>query len=186
MKWIVAALLMVPNLALATCPPLPERSARYDALLGLVARAETEAQAAEHNNALWAIWTTAPDEVAQQILDRGMARRNSYNFLGAIEDFDALIAYCPHYAEGYNQRAFVHFLREDFDAALVDLNRALAITPDHIGAASGVALSLLQMGRETEGQLALRHALTLNPWLPERHQLREMPEIEETTPAREL
>ena len=140
-----------------------------------VARAPNEGQAQELNNKLWAIWTTAPDKIAQEMLDRGMQKRRVFDFLGATKDFDALIAYCPHYAEGYNQRAFIHFLREDYGDALADLRRALEITPDHIGAASGVALSLLNMGREREGQLALRHALTLNPWLPERFQLRELP-----------
>ena len=35
------------------------------------------------------------------------------------------------------------------------------------------------MGREVEGQLALRHALTLNPWLPERFRLKPMAEVED-------
>ena len=186
MKALLLAFAALPSLALADCPPVPERSARHTELMDLVANAPNELQAQDHNNALWAIWTTAPDDVAQQILLRGMERRRVFDFLGAIKDFDALVDYCPHYAEGYNQRAFIHFLREDYEAALVDLRKTLEITPDHIGAASGVALSLLEMGREAEGQLALRHALTLNPWLPERNQLREMPVPQETDPAREL
>lgn len=149
-----------------------------------VRTAETEAEAQELNNALWRIWTTAPDTIAQEMLDSGMSRRSSYDFLGALDDLGRLVDYCPDYAEGYNQRAFVHFLRQDFEAALTDLSRALEITPDHIGAASGLALTLLDIGREAEGQAALRYALSLNPWLPERFRL--APLETETMPETEL
>jgi tetratricopeptide (TPR) repeat protein len=102
------------------------------------------------------------------LLDRGMERRASYDFLAAYEALDRLVAYCPDYAEGYNQRAFVSFLRQDFAAALADLDRALALSPDHVAALSGRALTLLGLGRTEEARLALSRALALNPWLPER------------------
>jgi Flp pilus assembly protein TadD len=79
-----------------------------------------------------------------------------------------LVEYCPDYAEGYNQRAFASFLRRDYNAALVDLNKALEIMPNHIAALSGKGMTLMGMGRNEEGQEALRGALALNPWLAER------------------
>lgn len=142
--------------------------------------APNETAAREINNKLWEIWTDAPDPVAQEILKRGMERRASYDFAGALQDFTVLIEYCPHYAEGYNQRAFVNFIAGAYDQALLDLNRALDLTPDHVGSASGKALTLLQLGRETEGQIALRHALTLNPWLSERSYLKPLAELSPT------
>ncbi|MEM7471178.1 MAG: hypothetical protein AAF340_07490 [Pseudomonadota bacterium] len=144
-----------------------------------IATTESEAEAQDLSNALWQIWTTAPDAAAQEMLTRGMARRGSYDYLGALKDFDALVAYCPDYAEGYNQRAFVYFLSGEFSKALSDLDRTLAITPDHIGALSGRALTLFELGQEEQGQLALRTALAFNPWLPERFRLRPLPNPEE-------
>ena len=117
---------------------------------------------------MWGFWTDAPDELAQEMLDRGMTRRSSYDFLGALKDLDRLVAYCPEYAEGYNQRAFVHFLRQDFTPALRDLDRAIALSPNHVAALSGRALTLMGLGRIDEARSALDHALELNPWLPER------------------
>ncbi|MCY4180919.1 MAG: tetratricopeptide repeat protein, partial [Litoreibacter sp.] len=110
-------------------------------------------------------------------------RRGSYDYLGALTQFDALVAYCPDYAEGYNQRAFVHFLSGSYDKALQDLDRTLEITPDHIGALSGRALTLFELGREEQGQLALRAALAFNPWLPERFRLRPLT-IPSSSPSR--
>ncbi len=151
-----------------------------------VSKASNETLARELNTRLWEIWTTAPDAAAQEMLDSGMSRRASFDFLGAKKNLDALIAYCPHYSEGYNQRAFVFFLRGEYEAALKDLDKTLDIMPDHIGAASGKALTLLNMGREAEGQIALRHALTLNPWLAERFRLKPMDEVEDSPPQTEL
>lgn len=173
MKFLILTLAAaLPNTCLAACPAVPDHSETLPPLMEAVRDAPDEATAQELNASLWKIWTAAPDRIAQEMLDRGMSRRGVYDFVGALEDFDMLVAYCPHYAEGYNQRAFVHFLREDYDAAIIDLSRALEITPDHIGAASGLALTLLDMGREEAGQAALRYALSLNPWLPERFRLK--------------
>ena len=66
-----------------------------------------------------------------------MTARASYDFLNAIDAFDRLTEYCPDYAEGYNQRAFVNFMREDFPAALVDLDLALERRPTHVAALCG-------------------------------------------------
>lgn len=119
-------------------------------------------------DALWRHWTHAPDEKSQALLDRGMSKRAEFNFVAAKEALDELVAYCPDYAEGWNQRAFVFFLTEDYPNALHDLEKALEITPDHIAAMSGLALTLTKLGRILAAQGVLRQALELNPYLPEK------------------
>jgi len=153
---------------MSDCPQVPDHRQSLERLIAQIQRAESEGEAFEIANQMWEFWADAPDEQAQEILDRGMTRRASYDYLGALEDFTQLISYCPHYAEGYNQRAFVHFLRQDFGAALEDLNRALELSPRHVAAHSGRALSLYGLQRFDEARQALREALLLNPWLPER------------------
>ena len=83
-------------------------------------------------------------------------------------DFDKLVVYCPNYAEGFNQRAFVQFLRGEYAGALVDLDAALALLPNHVAAQSGRALTLMQMGRLKEARAQMLEALNNNPWLSER------------------
>ena len=185
---IIATLicLAAPAVASAQCPELPPRSETHTRLMAEVANAGSEAEARALNNQLWEIWTTAPDQTAQEILRRGMERRASYDFAGALHDFATLIDYCPHYAEGYNQRAFVNFIRGNHQQALTDLERALQITPDHIGVISGMALTLMELGQLREGQVVLREALKLNPWLPERHRLIPLDQLEDTLPETEL
>ncbi len=157
--------------AAENCPPAPDHSAKISDLVAKVRAAETEAAAKRISNRMWELWTDAPDDYAQELLNEGMTRRESYDYAGALDAFDALVAYCPDYAEGYNQRAFINFIRQDYAAALPDLERALARNPRHTGALTGKALSLVALERPAEAIVALRRALDLNPWLTERHLL---------------
>lgn len=160
----------IPGTA-ALCPAAPDQTQKIEALLEQVRNAPDHRTAKLITNEMWAIWSSAPDELAQDILDQGMRKRASYNFLGAQDDFDRLIAYCPDYAEGYNQRAFVSFINGDFPAALVDLDLAIELAPHHVAALAGRALTLMGLGQLEEGQAALRSVLKRHPWLPERSHL---------------
>ncbi|NNL17894.1 MAG: hypothetical protein HKP37_04040, partial [Boseongicola sp.] len=164
-------LLILPFLAMpafADCPANPDIADAADALLEQAQAAPNEGAARGISGQLWELWATAPDEQAQVLLDRGMSARASYNFVEALDAFDRLTEYCPDYAEGYNQRAFVNFLRQDFALALVDLDRALERSPRHVAAISGKALTLMGLGRDEEAQDVLREAVDLNPWISER------------------
>jgi len=151
-----------------TCPDVTDHSVGFARLVDMIRAAPDQRTARMISNEMWALWTDAPDARAQAMLDRGMARRADLDLVGAQADFDALVAYCPDYGEGYNQRAIIHFIRRDYDNALTDLDRALALTPTHLGALSGRAMTLIALGREDQAQYDLRVAVDLNPWLPER------------------
>lgn len=157
------------------CPRPLDQSARTTALEHELKTAATEAEARVINGKLWEIWTTAPNEKAQRLLDSGMAQREVQNFDGALQHFEELVAYCPEYAEGYNQRAFVHFLEQKFEEALQDLEAALSLNDRHIGALSGMALTLMALGKTEPAQKVLQKAVRLNPWLPERAMLSQPP-----------
>lgn len=160
--------LMAGAVAAETCPDAPNHVADVAVLLAQVQDATSEAEARSIGGKMWQLWTDAPDGTAQTLLDRGMIRRESHDLAGALGEFDALVTYCPEYAEGYNQRAFVNFLRQNFADALVDLDRAIALSPTHVAALSGKALTLMGLGRIDEARVILAKALRLNPWIPER------------------
>lgn len=162
------ALFFATPLWAGDCPPLRIDEARYAALLDAARQSQNETEARQISNDLWEIWATAPDAHAQSLLDEGMTLRRVSDMDGAKAALDALIAYCPDYAEGYNQRAFVHFLQENYDSALNDLEETLLRQPQHIAAIAGKALTLIGLKRDVEAQIVLRQALRMNPWLSER------------------
>ena len=168
------ALLLTTGAAYAECTPMPDRTDVLDAVYGRLSDARNDMEARAINGELWEIWLDAPDEVAQAMLDRGMALREGFDYLGAIAALDELIAYCPDFPEAYNQRAFAAFLARDFERALADLDVVLQSQPRHLGALSGKALTLIEMGRRDEAIAPLQAALALNPFMSERFLLDEL------------
>lgn len=165
---LCASLLCLAVPVAASCPAPPDHSAAVSGLYEDIQAAGTQTEGLTLGQKLWTYWTDAPDDVAQALLDRGMGRRESYDYAGALSDFERLVEYCPDYAEGYNQRAFVHFLTGNYEAALPDLDRAYDLSPRHTGVLTGRAMTLLALGRQLDAQKDLRRALDLNPWLHER------------------
>ncbi len=173
MKFVMA-LLMLPGLAFGACPAGIDRSDDQALLLETLAAAPDEVTADLASKALWEIWLTAPDEIAQDLLDRGMERREAYDFEASETLLDELVTYCPNYAEGLNQRAFTRFLRNDLDGSLEDIDVVLRTQPDHFGALSGKAMILFSQGRALLGQKTLRRAVAVHPWLSERSMVTEI------------
>ncbi|ABG32070.1 tetratricopeptide repeat protein [Roseobacter denitrificans] len=173
MKLKLIALCFFAAPAFAQCPPVSDITGQIEQLAAEARTAENEMAGRAVSDQMWQLWLIAPDEPAQEMLDAGMRARTSYDYHAAIEAFSRLIDYCPAYAEGYNQRGFIQFLRQDYEAALVDLDAALARSSNHVGAQSGRALTLMNLGRIDEARVQLREALENNPWLSERALLNE-------------
>lgn len=164
--WLVAVVAAASSAGAATCPPPLEFTERRSALLAEV-QTVRDANAGRYlTRELFAIWATAPDRRAQQLLDRGLEARARHDDLDEIKAFTALIAYCPTYAEGWAQRGLSHLRRGQYQAALSDFEAALKAAPDHLVALAGRGSSLIGTGQVTAGEAALRSALNLNPWLP--------------------
>lgn len=156
---------------MAQCPPAPDHTIAIAGLISQARAADTEMQGREFGAQMWVLWAKAPNEQAQAILNRGMSKRRAFDMLGAIADFDVLVGYCPDYAEGYNQRAFANFLQGKFEPAVVDLVKAIELSPNHVAARAGLALTYMELGQLDAAREELLRALDLNPWLSERHLL---------------
>ncbi|MEP1588111.1 MAG: tetratricopeptide repeat protein [Tateyamaria sp.] len=168
MKFLVIFSLLSAPVWAESCPPTPDSSAELSALIDQIREAKDERAAKPISDQMWEIWLDAPDDAAQDLLNNGLRQRNNFDFVGALETFDRLTEYCPAYAEGYNQRAFTHFMVEDYSKALNDLDIALDLSPDHVGVQSGRALTLMNMGLLDEARTQMQAALDNNPWLSER------------------
>lgn len=155
------------------CPVAPNHDDALTRLYEQVQAAPDAMAARVFSNQMWELWTEAPDEPSQMMLDEGMTALRYGDYLRAFDRLNKLVAYCPFYAEGYNQRAFLNFLRGDFEAVLPDLDQALKLNPRHTGALTGKARTLIALGRDDEAQEPLRQAVDLNPWLGERALLKE-------------
>ena len=143
-----------------------------DRLFSHLAAAASESEGRRLEGEIWQYWLDkAPDADVRAAMDKGMERREAYDFKAAEARFDIAVARAPDYAEGWNQRAFVRFLRDNHEGALSDLEKAVALEPRHFGAWSGLYHVLLRTGRTRAAYGALARAVSIHPWLKERDQL---------------
>jgi tetratricopeptide (TPR) repeat protein len=155
-----------PRIALADTQD--ERARLFAALKN--ARSEREGRQAEHE--IWQWWLAkAPTPDLRAAVEHGMSRRSSYDFEAAEAAFDQVIEAAPDYAEAWNQRAFVRFLREKDTDALSDLEKTIELEPDHFGALSGMYHVLMRMGRSKAAIASLARAVEIHPWIQERGML---------------
>ncbi|MCK7613529.1 tetratricopeptide repeat protein [Roseibium sediminicola] len=143
-----------------------------EALFEALKNAPDEQAAEQIENEIWKSWLeAAPTPELQVKVETAMQRRNLYDFQGAKDLLDEVIATAPNYSEGWNQRAFVLFLQGNYEASLEDIERTLELEPRHFGALSGRAMIFMTLGRVKLGQEALREAVKIHPFLKERDML---------------
>jgi len=147
-----------------------DKRALFDALSN--AKSEQEGRSIE--DAIWRYWLDqSPSADIRSSLDAGMERREAYDYEAAENHLDKVVKSAPDYSEGYNQRAFVRFLRGNYDDAQRDLETALELEPDHFGAMSGL-FHILRLQNRPEAALGLlQQAVAIHPWIQERFSLPE-------------
>ena len=165
---LVALLALWPGALLAA--PL-DREALADRLYERLAAATTEEEGSRAEDAVWEMWIDHPDAEIRDAIALGMRQREAYDWDAALKTFSRVIERDPDYAEGWNQRAFIHFLKGDYDASLADLDKTLELEPRHFGALAGVGLIFMSTNRFDEGQKILRQAVAIHPFLKERRML---------------
>lgn len=171
---LIATICLLPMSAWASDCPSSDPSALAEKTTPLFERlrvSTNEDQGMAIASRIWSLWATAPDGRAQGLLDKGMQSIQWGQFDEAETALTYLIDYCPDYAEGWNQRAFARYLKNDFEGALADLDRTLVLEPNHFGAIAGRGLTFLRQGRQILGIKEIRKAVALHPWMNERHLL---------------
>lgn len=160
--------------------PLPEgKAALRDKLFQHLATAPTEAQGRVLEDEIWNFWLDlAPNGEVRALVDKAMDRREAYDFAAAEDLLDRAVEQAPDFAEAWNQRAFIRFLRDNDEGAEQDILHALELEPKHFGALSGLFHVLSRRGRTDAANAALIEAVRIHPWLKERSMLPPDPNAE--------
>ncbi len=150
-----------------------DRARLHDELFRALAAARSEDEARAIEDSIWIFWTQGPDSEATAQMQALLSARRSYDTDKALAIANALTQRYPNYAEGWNQKATVLFMKEDMDASLEAIERVLTLEPKHFGALAGKAVILMRQGRAQLGQQTLRRAVAIHPFLKERGLLAE-------------
>lgn len=113
--------------------------------------------------ALWAIWLRAGDEVSNGTLAKAVQMMNEGRYEAAVGVLDGPLGRSPGFAEVYNQRAIAWYMMDKHLRSVADCRRTLALNPWHFGAAAGLGHSCAQLGFYERALDAYHAALRLHP-----------------------
>lgn len=103
-------------------------------------------------NRIRALWTDHADADIDTLMQKGTQAMYSKDYERAIALFGQVIQQKPYFAEGWNKRATVYFVKGNYQASLDDIRETLKLEERHFGALSGMA-SIYMMRGETSHAL---------------------------------
>jgi tetratricopeptide (TPR) repeat protein len=182
---LIAAILAAPVAALAQDDPkiippkqkkLPEAPGRLpkvgadrtrglDFLFGALKAAPDEASAKHVEARIWAIWMQTPSDTAALLMLRAKAAMEAQQTDVALKLLDSVIKLRPDYVEGWNRRATLYYLQNDYAHSLADIQQVLIREPRHFGALAGLGMIMQDIGDDKRALDAFRKALAINPHL---------------------
>src|ERR1700729_319607 len=147
-------------------PKVGAKSAHgLDFLFGALKAAPDEASARHVEARIWALWMQTPSDTAALLMMRAKAAMDAQQMDVALKLLDAVIKLRPDYVEGWNRRATLYYLQNDYTHSLEDIEQVLIREPRHFGALAGLGMIMQDIGDEKRALDAFRKALAVNPYL---------------------
>jgi tetratricopeptide (TPR) repeat protein len=142
-----------------------DKTKNLDFLFGALKAAPDEASAKAVEARIWAIWMATPSDTAALLMARAKVAMDGKNTDVALKLLDAVVKLRPDYAEGWNRRATIYYLQNDYNRSMEDIRQVLTLEPRHFGALAGLGMILQETGDDRHALEAFRKALAINPHL---------------------
>jgi tetratricopeptide (TPR) repeat protein len=147
-------------------PGIPRDQAHgLDFLFGALKAAPDEESAKHVEAQILALWSRTSSDTTVLLMQRAKVAMHGQQFDIALKLLDAVLKLHPHYIEGWNQRATLHYLQNDYQRSLEDIEQVLVREPRHFGALAGLGMIMQELGDDKRALEAFRKALAINPHL---------------------
>ena len=143
--------------------PRNDRTQNLDFLFGALKVAPDEDSAKAISDRIWGVWLGSGGDTTNLLISRVRSAIEKKEYDLAIQLLDSVIEFKPEYVEGWNQRATVYYMKQDYTRALADLAQVLAREPRHFGALFGVGVIMQEFGDDRRALEVYRRALELDP-----------------------
>jgi tetratricopeptide (TPR) repeat protein len=141
------------------------RAAQLDELFATLKSASSKEAADAAESSINRIWLESGSDTVDLLMTWALKAMSEKDYALALDYLDRVTVMKPDYAEGWNTRATVHFLMQDYGPSISDINRTLALEPRHFGAMSGLGMILRELGQERRAAEVFRAALAIDPFL---------------------
>jgi tetratricopeptide (TPR) repeat protein len=147
--------------------PATDAEPSMDALFADLRDAEDEDAAARAEQRILRRWLESDSDTVDLLMGWALEAIAVEDYPLALDYLNAVVTLAPAFPEGWNKRATVHFLTDDYGKSLSDLRHVLALEPRHFGALSGLGIILRELGRNDQALAAFEAALAVHPYLEE-------------------
>src|SRR5438093_6602281 len=113
--------------------------------------------------ALWSVWHRSGKLEVDARLHDGIMAMQRGAFDEAVTIFTEVIEMAPDFAEGYNKRATMYYLMQEYEKSISDCDQAITINPSHFGALSGAGLCYLGLRNLVKALEYFERSLAVNP-----------------------
>ena len=142
-----------------------DRTRSIDFLFEALKVAPDDASAKSIEERIWAVWLVSGSDTTDLLMSRVKQAIDKKEVDLAIRLLNTIIEIRPNYAEAWNRRATMFYLKKDYGNALADIQQVLAREPRHFGALAGLGTILEDVGEEKRALDAFRKALAVHPRL---------------------
>ena len=111
------------------------------------------------------IWIHSGSASMDLLFERGQLAMEEQDYPKALEHLSALIDHAPEFAEGWNARATVYYLTDEYALSISDIQQTLILNPRHFGALNGLGLIFEELGNPEGAYKAYTMARELHPFL---------------------
>ena len=136
---------------------------RLDSLFASLAKSSNAREAKSIENSIWKIWIENKNPPVSRIMKFGIKSMNTGALKAALRAFNEVVEMDPGFAEGWNKRATIYYLLQDYPASVKDIAQTLRLEPRHFGALSGLGLINAALGRHRAALRAFEQASTIHP-----------------------
>lgn len=143
----------------------PSREDRLQSLFETLQSTSDDRAAKSAESGIIEIWLESGSDTVDLLMTWTLEAMEAKNYPLALDYLDRIVTMQPNYVEGWNKRATVHFLSDDYSKAIADIEQTLALEPRHFGALSGLGTILREIGDTDRAILAFREALAVDPHL---------------------
>jgi tetratricopeptide (TPR) repeat protein len=153
--------------AVPDSPPPQTRAARLDALFDSLRSARTDAAAEAAENGILSVWLQSGSDTVDLMMTWALKAMEDKDYSAALDFLDRITQIRPDFVEGWNKRATVHYLTDNYAGSLSDIRHVLALEPRHFGALAGLGSILRELGQDQKALVAYRAALAVDPHMDE-------------------
>ncbi len=134
-----------------TSPSVPKLKPAFkladnlDELFVQLKRTRDKRRAKLISDRIWLKWRTSDSHTIDLLTTWARQATSKKDYHRALDLLDQVVVIEPEYAEGWNQRATLHFAMQEYGKSIADIERTLALEPRHYGALAGLASIFMRL-----------------------------------------